>query len=105
MGKKARQRRSEEKQLGRVLDFTLERTARMLGFKENELGELKKRITKAEARRWFLRQRAVCAEMLESVRNFDPSTLLNMGEVRLDLLNQMSHLVAQDIDREVLASL
>ena len=107
MGKRARERRKEEKRAAKVLDFTLAKTARLFGFKENELGELRAVMTKAEARRRFIRWREACAAALASVRAFDPVEFCkaHANEIERDLVNALSSRIAEDIDREVLGEL
>jgi hypothetical protein len=124
MGKKARHRRSEEKQLAKLLNFTLEGAvgaSRTLGYRETEMGELKAVVTKAEARRRFLRWRGLCAELMESVRNFDIQKFFTEERVEevpgcepggtrvartftykdravCELLDRMNDLVKEDLD-------
>jgi hypothetical protein len=95
MGKRAREIRTAVKGF-----------ANKLGYQEDELGELKVTLTKAEARRRFLEWKwNLSFLVVETARDLRVFYEVHKASIRSDLLARMGSLVVEEIDAQILSLL
>jgi len=73
------------------------------GWHENEFGELKRRTTKADARRWLLRCKRSLDAMTKASLEAGERMLMEMRpQMQEDILNRLSETITLEMDREIL---
>jgi hypothetical protein len=92
VGQKHREERKHVKAQARALERQ--------GWYENEFGELKKRTTKANARRWLVRFRRTLDEMTRASLEAGEKLLESLRpQARQEILDALSDQIVREMDR------